>query len=176
MALKLLQADLSDLEFICDLMLEETRAGHFAPRHMDPNAPELFRENLRSIITHGRHLDQNLRAQAIVVEEDGQRVGFVIMSEMFEGRGGNELAAIVVAKAFRGRGYGSRILDEVLGRWLPHAEVHVQCLPASETLYRMLLARGFEHFDTTDTGLRLLRSRGHHDKSASRAGSDEDST
>ena len=158
MALKLLQPDLSDIDFICELMLDAARHGHFNDEILKESYEQALRHDIEYLLAKGRRRDEDLRAQAIIIEDDGNRIGFAIMSEMYEGDGGNELYILAVAPEYRGRGYGAQILDELLDRWLPHAEVFAQCLPASETMYQMLLKRGFSHVKTTDDGTRLMRS------------------
>lgn len=156
MALRTLQADLSDLPFMHTLFISEVEDGHFTKELLEEEQQELSRANMESIIVRGIQRDNGMRAQAIIYEKDEQRVGFVIMSELEPDKGGNEMYILAVDKVFRGKGYGGEILDDIIQRIVPHANLFVRCKPNSTVMYQMLIKRGFKHFETDEEGTQYL--------------------
>ena len=156
MELKALQADLSDLPFMHSLFISEVEDGHFTKELLEEEQQELVRANMESIIVQGVQRDNGMRAQAIIYEEDEQRVGFVILSELEPNKGGNEMYIMAVDKEFRGKGYGRKILDDIIQRIVPHANLFVRCKPDSTVMYQMLIKRGFQHFETDEEGTQFL--------------------
>lgn len=148
MTFKALQADLSDIDFIHEVFMQGVEAGHFPEELLEEEQQSLVRGNMESVITQGIQRDNGLRAQAIVYEDDEQRIGFVIMSELIPKMGGNEMYVIAVDKNYRGKGYGNKILDDIIQRWVSHSDLYVRCRPDSEVMYHMLTKRGFKHFHT----------------------------
>ncbi len=159
MELKALQADLTDLPFMHSLFISEVEDGHFTKGLLKEEQQELSRANMESIIVHGIQRDNGLRAQAIIYEKNEQRVGFVIMSELEPGEGGNEMYVMAVDKKFRGKGFGSMILDDVIQRIVPHANLFVRCMPDSIVMYQMLIKRGFTQFETDEEGTQYLAKK-----------------
>ena len=156
MPFKALQADLSDLEFMHSLFISEVEDGHFTEELLEEEQQILVRANLESVIVQGVQRDNGMRAQAIIYEDDEQRIGFVVMSELEPNKGGNEMYIMAVAKEYRGKGFGGKILDDVIQRIVPHANLFVRCKPDSKIMYQMLINRGFTKFETDDEGTQYL--------------------
>ena len=148
------QAVTSDAPFIQSLLLSGSRKGHFNPKLLERR--DALRNEVESIIHQGRLHQSPLSAWAWIFRHGSLRVGMSILCEISHGVPGYELYALAVHKDFRGNGYGRIILDEML-YYYAGADLYARCLPASETLYQMLLRRHFEHLYTTPDQARVLR-------------------
>jgi len=161
MAQELYQADESDVNFLLTEITLASAEGFFDPQLALPEHIMSLRKNIHSIITHGQRLDEPLRAQAMMLEVNGVRVGFAIVSEISSAEGGNELYVFCVARDHRGNGYGKFLLDNIIERW-SGVDFYCRCAAKANKMFRMLQNRQFEHLYTTDDGNRVLRRNKTH--------------
>lgn len=150
-------AETGDLEFICEQIFHAAGKGHFDRRLVEPKHQETTRRDIESIIRLRRRSGKPLSAHASVFTHHDQRIGFVVLTELAE-MPGLELYAFAVDGRFRGKGYGSCMLTQVLDRFLaPAKTLFVRCFPPSVVMYEMLVDRGFDLVYTTRNGARVLR-------------------
>jgi GNAT superfamily N-acetyltransferase len=148
---KVFIADHTDLDWMTRLYLHAASHGHFATQNT-AEGYNVVRKNIFSIVTAQKIVDLNLRAQALVFEKDKDKVGYVVMSEVEPGKGGNEIHLFVVDEKFRGKGYGRLILEEVIRRWHPLIDIYACCFPASQLMATMLTKAGFKTNGKTRDG------------------------
>ena len=151
--LQLIRPDVSNIGFIHDLLVAGAHQGHFSARLLEKT--EFIHNTLSSLLNHGRLYGKPLRAAPVLFAHNNVLVGFAIMAEVEVNQGGNEVYAMAVAQAFRGRGYGRTILQEILQRW-SSVTLYARCFPASQQMYHMLVNSGFVFLYVRPDGSRVL--------------------
>ena len=146
-------ADISDLHFICSCILYGARKGHYSIDVDNRVVVRSMREEIQSVINHQLLLDGRY-ARATVFSVDHKRIAVVIISEASPGDSCYELYAMSVIHSHQNQGYGGRILDIVLNRFL-YLDICARCLPASYRMSRLLERRGFE-YHAMDKGFKVL--------------------
>ena len=142
--LKVFAADESDLDWMFRLFVHAANKGHFVLQNNRESRAKI-RRNISSIISQHLMSDYNRRAQAMIFENDHGKVGYVVMSEIKAGRGGNEIHLFVVDQEMRGKGYGRFMLDEVIRRWHPAADIYARVFPLSKKMAIMLQNANFSN-------------------------------
>ena len=155
---RLLQAEESDIPFMSELILDGARNGHFRFDPTDVEVAQQAHEEVCCMVREGRRLARSERARGVVVEADGRRVACAVLTDMEGGVDGYELYVFAVDPQFRDQGVGRWLLDALLERCRP-VDLYVRCTRASESMFAMLQRRGFEHLDTVDGEIRVLRRR-----------------
>lgn len=149
--LRVFAADESDLPWMYRLYIHAANKGHFLVADKNSGLIDI-RNNLKAIVLEKAVKDLGLRAQAMVFETEQARVGYVVMSEIRAGMGGNELLMFVVDKKMRGRGYGKYMLNEVVKRWHAAANIYARCFPASSIMSDMLKKANFSNIGKNNEG------------------------
>jgi GNAT superfamily N-acetyltransferase len=134
-------ANISDLDFINGCILYGARKGHYAFNAENPAVVAAMKTEIKSVIMAQALLDQRY-AQATVFTLNGKRIATLIVSEAAPGQVGVEIYAMSVVKKFQNRGYGSQLLDGMLGRFA-HNDVYARCSLVSEKMHALLESRGF---------------------------------
>jgi len=152
------RADLSDLAPICSEIIIAAEHGHFCLNPLQSNAIQWSHRNIYSVIEYG-HFENGLSAIPIVFEFKNQPIGYVIMSEVAPGSGGNEIHIFIVPRAYQNQGYGTHMLTNIM-KERKTVDVYARCAPASEQMFYMLQKRGFKYIEDNEEGFRiLLRSK-----------------
>ena len=154
MALTVSVAESSDYDFIRKGTLNASRKKHFGILPHKPEQRDMMDASIYSLIMEHRFLD-GLYAVPYVFWKQHSRIGFLVMTELFPGEGGNEIHLAFVSQKHQGKGYGSWMMDYILGT-RQGQDIYARCAPASEQMYQMLLRRGFEYVRTTDYAYRIL--------------------
>jgi len=149
-------ADRSDVDWMFKNFCDAAEKGHFAQDVSLPEIRDGVRMNLMSILTRGIMRDSSLRAQAMVYEHNGTRVGFAVMSEVEAGIGGNQIHLFVVDPAFRRHGHGQAMVTDIIKRWHPQSDIYANCFPASRIMTQLLLKNGFVQEGTSTSPLTLV--------------------
>lgn len=142
--LKLFSADESDIDWMYRLFIQAANKQHFIMQN-NRQGRERIKRNLVAIVQQQNMIDYNRRTQTMVFENDSGKIGYVIMSEIQAGMGGNEIHVFVVDSQQRGKGYGRLMLNEVVDRWHPHADLHARVFPASTRMGNLLRSSQFLH-------------------------------
>jgi RimJ/RimL family protein N-acetyltransferase len=142
--LKVFSADESDITWMYRLFIQAANNRHFIMQN-DRQGRERIKRNLVAIVLQQNMIDYNRRTQTMVFENETGKVGYVIMSEIQAGKGGNEIHVFVVDKQMRGNGYGRLMLNEVVSRWHPYADLHARVFPASTRMANLLQGSQFLH-------------------------------
>jgi len=158
-------ADPSDIDWMFTNFCDAAAKGHFAQDTSLPDVRDGVRVNLMSIITHGIMLDSKLRAQAMVYEHKGTRVGFAVMSELEAGAGGNQIHLFVVDPAFRSKGHGQAMVSDIVNRWHPLTDLYASCFPASRIMARLLIKNGFVQEGASTSPLTLVLRKEYRNQS-----------
>ena len=149
-------AEISDLEFICQEILAGASKGHFSEFFLTPEGAKGLRLNLVSILTNNRRLDADQPAYGIIYHREGKPVGFMINSSI-QGNTGTELWMMGITEKYKGRGHGSALLNEIMGHMSGYkGAIMARCFPASDIMYQMLLKHGLKHEQTGENGTRCL--------------------
>ena len=130
------------------------RKKHFGFSVKNPTDIQFVEESLRLAISQQR-FSSGLRVLPLIFFKQQSRVGMVMMSEISPGQGGNEIHLAFVTHKHRGKGYGSQMIDHILGQ-RRDVEVYVRCAPVSQCMYEMLIRRGFQYEYTNEEGHRVL--------------------
>ncbi len=159
------KAESRDIDAIHQVLVAEAEQGRFDRRlAIEPHRTGL-RENLDHIRKHGRRLDEDLKAQLLVWENDaGEATGCFINSAMacfingaIKTDAGNEQWMSAVFPDFRGQKQGREMRDAGLSYLHPRVDVFARCAPESEVSCQMNLRRGFLLLDTTEKGVRVMK-------------------
>lgn len=148
-------ADHTDLKWMYSLVINASNKGHFQVKNNDEGR-NWIKRTLHSIVFNQKRVDPDLRAQAMVFENEAGKVGFVVMSEMKEGYG-NEIFIFVVDRKFRGHGYGQAMLNEIIMRWHSTSNIYASCFPASIAMVSMLRKSGFMCEGTNKEGVQFYK-------------------
>lgn len=148
-------ADSSDLKWMSRLLIHASNKGHFIVENTRAGR-DFQKANLQSIIINGMRLDEPLRSQAMVFEDNQQKVGFVVMSEIYDGYG-NEIYMFIVDRDYRGKGYGRQMLDEIIRRWHPTSAIQARCHKQSGQMTSMLKKSGFTCVDVLKQNAEVYR-------------------
>ena len=149
-------AESRDIDTIHQLLVAEAAQGHFDPRLKDEPYRSALRRNLNNIRKRGWRLDEDVRAQLLVWEQDGELAGCLINSAILP-QSGNEIWMIAVMPEFRGQGVGRRMEHEVLAYLHPRVDVFARCAAQAQLAHDMFLRRGFLPLDVTERGVRVLK-------------------
>lgn len=145
-------ADSSDIDWMIDLYLDGVEHGHFLLDMSDKDYLETCRRNISSIVFQKQIIDFQIQAYAMIFEEKGRKIGFAVMSEIHAGTGGNELHLFAVDQQVRNRGYGQLMLEEIIKRVHPLADMFVRCFPASKHMKSLLRKNGFHYSHVNHEG------------------------
>lgn len=143
-----------DSNFILGCLLEGARHGSFAVDLESPDCVQSLKSEINMILTR-KLTAQGIPAQTLVYCEDDKPVGFAIVTDLEEGRLALELYAIAVAARYRGKGYGSQILNDLL-MCFDYSSFFARCSPRSATIQQMLERRSFIHIDTNELGYSIM--------------------
>ena len=149
-------AESRDIDVLHELLVAEAAQGRFDPRLAEEPYRAGLRRNLNHIRRKGRRLDEDVAAQLLVWEHEGDVAGCLINSAILPDAG-NEIWMIAVLPGFRGQGIGSRINNEALACLHPRVDLFARCASQAQVSFEMFLRRGFLPLDTTDKGMRVLK-------------------
>lgn len=152
---KVFAADLSDLQWMCELYYQAARNGHFNVDYRKPNFRKMVESMLQSSIEHQIMPDKR-RAQSMVFEYNNERIGYAIVAEIDAGIGGTELHIMIVDPKFRDKGFGKLILNEIIHRWHSITDIHVVCYPRSSAMKHILSKYGFHLGEQDNEGTCLF--------------------
>ena len=145
-----------DIDIVHELLVSEAAQGRFDPRLAEEPYRSGLRRNLKNIRKKERRLDEDVKAQLLIWEQEGEVAGCLINSAILP-EAGNEIWMIAVLPEFRGQGIGSRINNEILKYLHPRVDIFARCAPQAQVSCEMFLRRGFLPLDTTDKGVRVLK-------------------
>lgn len=148
-------AQINDLTFIMNLIITEAKNGHFNSEILSSIGKINFQKDLSSILTNKTRLN-GITAYALIWEENGKPVGFIIMSGL-EGNKGNELWMVAVSIEYRNKGFGEKMILEILSNFKnKNLILMARCSRNSEVMYQILLKNGFQHHETSENNTRAL--------------------
>jgi N-acetylglutamate synthase-like GNAT family acetyltransferase len=145
-----------DIDTLHQLLVAEAGEGRIDARLAEEPYRSALRKNLNNIRKKGRRLDEDVAAQLLVWEKDGQVAGCLINSAIIPDAG-NEIWLIAVLPEFRGQGEGSRMNNELLAQLHPRVDIFARCGAQAQVAMQMFLRRGFLPMDTTDQGVQILK-------------------
>ena len=141
----------TDFNFIDPLIKAEAAKGHFNPKILRSPFSATWDLELKNVLRSNRRLN-GLHAQALIWEERGHPIGFVIMSAG-PGNKGNELWMSAIASNHRGQGKGRAMLAALLENFTgKNLVLLARCNAPSETMLHLLTANGFEVQETDSPG------------------------
>lgn len=145
-------ASLKDFQFIFMLVRAEATNGHF---FLDPASLVSFKQELESILV-SRIRQDGAHAYSLIYEDDGEQIGFVIVSfnsvnEVYE------LWGAAIWPRHRDKGKGKAMIAELLNHFKGKSiDLMARCAPASDAMFHILISNGFHHVDTGLQGVRAL--------------------
>ncbi len=145
-----------DIDVVHQLLVAEAAQARFDQRLAEEPYRSALRKNLNTIRKKGRRLDEDLQAQLLIWDRDGEVAGCAINSAIMPGMG-NEIWMIAVSPEQRGNGVGRAMNDELLKQLHPYVDIFARCAPQAQVACEMFLRRGFLPLDTTDQGVRVLK-------------------
>ncbi|MFW1853432.1 GNAT family N-acetyltransferase [Acinetobacter guillouiae] len=150
-------AGILDLNFIHKLILSGSQKGHFSPEfYINQAANDGLKKNLQSILNDQKRLDVDVKAYALIAENDGKPTSFMIISAL-EGSKGNEIWMMGTDPQYQGKGIASYFLDNVLKQFkMGNRAVFARCEPVSEVMFKLLTKKDFKHLETGESGTRIL--------------------
>lgn len=149
-------ANINDLEFIYELILEGSSYGYFNRKYKEyKEAANGLMLELMLILTEKKRIN-GLVSYALIYEFYGNPIGFVIMSAVEENKG-NELWMVAIDKKFRNQGHGKKMILGILEQFKgKNLTLIARCATESEIMYQLLLKNGFDHIATGKEGYRGL--------------------
>lgn len=148
-------ANLSDQGFICSSILNGSRKGHFHVDTGDRQKVHEFKAQVGQVLEL-MHSGKKCLRTIYIFEADKQRAGLAVVDNRDDFNYIKEIHVFSVVAEFRHRGLGSIMLDHLLSNMQSNV-VYVRCTLQSDTMYRMLVKRGFEHIRNTGGGYRVLK-------------------
>lgn len=141
----------TDFNFIDPLIKAEAAKGHFNPKILRPPFSTTWDLELKNVLQSNRRLN-DLHAQALIWEERGYPIGFVILSAG-PGNKGNELWMSAIASNHRGQGKGKAMLAALLQNFTgKNLVLMARCNAPSQTMLHLLTTHDFEVQETDSDG------------------------
>lgn len=150
------EARAADIDSLHELLVSEAGFGRFNPQLTEEPYRSGLRKNLNTIRKKGRRLDEDVDAQLLVWEQDGEIVGCAINSAIVD-HSGNEIWMLAVFPGSRGEGAGSAMNNELLAHLHPRVDIFARCASQAQVASEMFLRRGFLPLDITEHGVRVLK-------------------
>lgn len=150
-------ATLSDMPFIMEEFEEGAKKGHFNELNLAGKEGKMFEKQTRQAIMINEQGGYSGHYIFILVRRsDEKRLGLIWFCPAPDPRGMQrlEIRAISINKAFRGKGYGSILVSDMLD-----ANTHpmmAKCLAKSSQMAEMLKRRGFTLYETLPSGTQIL--------------------
>lgn len=142
-------ASSEDFQFIFTLIRIEAKNGHFV---LEPESIAPFGLELESVLALRTWLD-GTHAYALIYEESGKPLGFIIVS--FNSLNNiYELLLSAIWPRHRGKGKGKAMIVELLSPF--NVDLMARCAPESEAMFHILTANGFRYVGTGQKGVRAL--------------------
>ncbi|MFJ1300079.1 GNAT family N-acetyltransferase [Pseudomonadota bacterium AL_CKDN230030165-1A_HGKHYDSX7] len=146
----------NDFAFFDPLIKAEAAKGHFNSKILNPPFSTTWDLELKSVLQANRRLN-GLHAQALIWEEDGNPIGFVILSAGPENKG-NELWMSAIAPNYRGRGNGKAMISALLENFQgKNLILLARCNAPSKTMLHLLTTHDFELMTTDSSDCHALR-------------------
>jgi RimJ/RimL family protein N-acetyltransferase len=146
--LKVFAADSTDINWMVNLYLDGAKDGHFLLDMSDKNYLDICQRNINSIVLQKQIIDFRLQAYAMIFEDEENKIGYAVMSEIQSGIGGNELHLFIVDRDHRNKGYGNRMLSEIIKRIHPIADIYIRCFATSTAMKSLAQKNGFRYSHT----------------------------
>jgi GNAT superfamily N-acetyltransferase len=149
----------ADVDQVISLLVEDARRGHYNVALI--NEAQQFREMLQNAFTGGKYCYENADGdlvstahRAYVARASTGVVGFVLMiGTLGPGRMPIlELHMLSVARSFRRRGLGRRLIEQALEDVPDGRSVVARCFPPSTVAMNLLRTMGFEESRRTEAG------------------------
>lgn len=138
-----------DFQFVFTLIRMEAKNGHFI---LDPESVAPFGLDLKSVLASRTRLD-GTHAYALIYEENGAPIGFVIVS--FNSLNNiYELLLSAIWPRHRGKDKGKTMIAELLSQL--NVDLMARCAPESVAMFHILTTNGFRHVGTGQKGVRAL--------------------
>jgi N-acetylglutamate synthase-like GNAT family acetyltransferase len=154
-------ANHSDLDFIVNLIANDSRDQHYHAAYCDNTHLMQFRNALCDVINWGgikrmvnNRVEEVASSLYIINLLSGERIGFTLLSEKQPGSMSTvmELYMISIAPSHRHKGYGKSIINCILGE-VPHGvSLYARCYPASSDMCSLLANIGFKQIGVTPGG------------------------
>ena len=144
------RANISDHGFICSIILNGARKGHFSIDLTDQRAIHHFKATISDMLKPG------CTEQVYIFLKQDKRLGLAILNDIDAHPDCKELYMLCVHSKFRKQGYGKQLLDIIMHK-LQHFTVYARCAPASQIMFDMLLQHHFQLIHETDQGIRILK-------------------
>jgi RimJ/RimL family protein N-acetyltransferase len=138
-----------DFQFIFMLIRMEAKNGHFV---LEPASVVPFGLELKSVLA-SRTRQDGTHAYALIYEEDGEPIGFVIVS-FNSVNNVYELFLSAIWPKHRGKSKGKAMIAELLSQF--NVDLMARCAPESEAMFHILTINGFRHVGTGQKGVRAL--------------------
>ncbi len=168
MSVSMSTAKSDDIPFMAEQISAGAKDGHFDARLSTDAGLVLIQNDVRSIVEQQRRYDDpSLTAHGLVFRENGQLVGFAVISDTPPQLPGKELYAYYIVPEQRGKGHGRGLLDRLKQRIVSKGEsLFVRCLPTSDSMYELLCRSGFVCVGHNEIGARIM----HHPPVATEEG------
>ncbi|KHJ66374.1 hypothetical protein QU24_19665 [Pantoea rodasii] len=149
-------ADINDLPFIYDFIINEAKNGHFSSRRPRCISNYLFKRGLARAILDRTYRDKDgsvLPAAVFIYETEGQPAGFFALIR--RNYSTNEIWLLGVVSRFRGQGLGKLLFAtaEKTAREIfqPQRGILVRSYMKSDRMITILAQNGYTKFRSNDT-------------------------
>ena len=113
------RATIRDKLFIIACILSGSKKGRIMLDAYVPISMKNIKSEIHSILS-SHHTLRDDPAYAVIYKRNGIRIGFAIIKSSHKTHTEYLLYAMAVASGYRGKGYGSMIIDDVYGWHLPN--------------------------------------------------------
>ena len=125
-------ATIKDKFFIIGCILSGSKKGRFMLDVYIPISMKNIKPEIHSILSSHCTLSGD-PAYALIYKRNGKRVGFAIIKSSIAWDMSPTLHAMAVSPGYRGKGYGSIIVDDAFGWHLPNYYYHMRAGPTVVT-------------------------------------------
>ena len=149
-------AEIKDLEFIYDLIMDGSKHGYFNKLYYKSNeASNGLKIELISILSKRVRIN-GLMSYGVIYEKNSKPIGFTIMSTV-ENNKGNEIYMSSIDNNYRKEGYGKNMIQGILEQFKgKNLTLLARCSNESEIMFQLLSKNGFKHMATGEEGYRVL--------------------
>lgn len=151
-------ATLADIPFLMAEFEDGARRGHFSREFLSSKSNKVFEKQIREAIRTNQEGKYSGHFIYIVMRDsDDTRAGIIWLYAALDPSGAPclELRAVSIIRELQGKGYGSKVVTEMLESNPSHA-IMAKCYHKSTRMADMLKRRGFRLIDTSPSGTQLL--------------------
>ncbi len=160
------KAHKSDVDFVVEQLIYGAKHNHYLKVLLDPYHQKTYRTMFLRLLegqgTKSLNDDGSIEMKSgslwIYSNKKIGNVGYVFLSEKYEGSGENEIELLMagIKSEYQGMGHGYNLIKCVISLCSNETTLYARCYQASKGMYHILKKLGFVTTNTRSSGTREL--------------------